>query len=974
MNGMNDPFQFSELVEKYVKQSGYSYQQVADLAGLANKTTISNWINGGVKRPRDWRDLLRVAKVLELGESETAELLLAAGQPSLNTLRDNTTNPKDQTLLNHWFPPKRQSTPPIISQSPFQVPREDVTQFIGRDEEKKQIEQVLCYGDKLCVLQGMGGVGKSALAIHMAYQLRPYFPDGVLWARVTNQDSLLSILHTIANTYHRDVHEYLDLESLSRVVREILVNKQVLLVLDNIQNSEDLEVLLPPVGQCAVLITTRNQRAIGERKAISISLEPFQQEAGLSLLTSIIGAERLAKEMEAAQQIIQFVGGLPLALRVIASTLAHTSYLTIEEYRRWLFNEPEPLENLSDWENTHQNVRASFEISYKLLPQPLQSLFASFSVFDGPDFSAEAIHNNARLPKVQIKMHMGRLCALSLVEASMMAEKESRSILRFASTHHTIAERYRLHPLLKLFAREKLGHEFTNHRYSIAAYFARFAYQNRLYHDLLKLDLENVLAALHWASEQQQWQILVEGVLGLTWIQGGVVGFMDARGHWYKAREILGWALSGVATLNNPLLEAGLLASFGAFAVRQADFEVAHPHLQKALNILDHLPLSSESQMVRSQICDFMSQLMIRTDRQVAFEWAIKGIESLQGVETEDAHYQEGYLHILLASLFGRLGDLDKAIQTAEIGLSLLPPIPSSAQVKGYIVLANVSYTRGDWVKSISHLEQGIVIAQELHDLRQQATLLLNLSNNYERQGNFSSAISRSQKALQLYQQMGDVFYEGGVQSNLAKFHFRLGNNDEMFDYLRKARDIARIYELDEVEGFAKSVWSEWCIANGRFQEAETTLIRVKEICERLHINHLLPTVIRLQAEVALYQGKQETASQHIAQAMQQAAGQQDVVEEGICWRIKGQLMAGSQQTQAVVAAFQQSLSHLVDRDVFEWARSKMELAKYHQAYQKEMDKDQIIGVLQEAIAVFTQLDTKRELEETGVLLRQLRG
>jgi predicted ATPase len=125
-----------------------------------------------------------------------------------------------------------------LARSPFQVIA-DLPHFAGRKHEIAALKQALLAAPpvSLCSLHGMAGVGKTALATHLAYQLRPYFPDGVLWARLDNADTL-SILSSFARTYGVDVADYKNLESRSRVVRELLAPKRVLIILDNVETSE----------------------------------------------------------------------------------------------------------------------------------------------------------------------------------------------------------------------------------------------------------------------------------------------------------------------------------------------------------------------------------------------------------------------------------------------------------------------------------------------------------------------------------------------------------------------------------------------------------------------------------------------------------------------------------------------------------------------------------------------------------------
>ena len=135
-----------------------------------------------------------------------------------------------------WLPLYRNERP--AAEAPFQAIAA-ISYFVGRESELADLEAVLVSEGRspTAVLHGIGGVGKTTLAAQAAYRLRPYFPDGILWARLDLSETL-SILTSFAAAYGQDIGHYPDLDSRSRVVRGILANKQALIVLDNAHSSD----------------------------------------------------------------------------------------------------------------------------------------------------------------------------------------------------------------------------------------------------------------------------------------------------------------------------------------------------------------------------------------------------------------------------------------------------------------------------------------------------------------------------------------------------------------------------------------------------------------------------------------------------------------------------------------------------------------------------------------------------------------
>lgn len=289
------PKSLAEVLGHYVQRSHYSAGQLAALSSLP-KRTIVNWLSGSVSKPQRWQGIVRVAAALKLSEPETDELLLAARHKPITELRQITTETHDQKLLTTW---------PESRTAPFQAIA-DLRYFVGRETVLRELEQLLLSGKQIaiCALHGMGGVGKTSLAAHLAYLLRPYFTDGVLWARLDTMDTM-TILSAFAEAYGKDVSSFRDVGGRATVVRNLLAGKRVLIVLDNAESSEQVRPLLPPTtGQTAVLLTTRHDLAVMddmERYSLQ-SFDPAQDESG-QLFTRFLGQSYVVEHQESLRKI-----------------------------------------------------------------------------------------------------------------------------------------------------------------------------------------------------------------------------------------------------------------------------------------------------------------------------------------------------------------------------------------------------------------------------------------------------------------------------------------------------------------------------------------------------------------------------------------------------------------------------------------------------------------------------------------------
>lgn len=427
------PSSFSEITARYIARSGYNVCQVGRLAGLP-RTTLVNWLEGQVKKPRLWQDVVKLARALRLNRVEADELLHVAGHPSLSRLQVQAQGKEEQDLLSVWVPgvagvEERTSAQP----QPFQaIP--DLPTFVGREALLQTLQASLLpdYHDVPTVLEGVVGGGKTVLAARLAYRLRDHFPDGVLWARMDITNAM-STLRRFAEAYGRDVSDYKDEGSRSAAVRELLAGKRALVVLDNVSDNAEIEPLLPPSGPCAVLITTRRRNLPIAHGAPRFHVEPFSQEEVLALFAKVLGKEVVARDRIALLELSELLGHLPLAVDIVACRLAYEPGWSVATLLTKLRRERTQLNGLAYAE---RSMRLALESTFAALLPEQQKLFAVLGTFDGMDFSVEAAAAVAGLPVVETDFHLRELFCLSLVRRGRPGH-------------------YRLIPILKSFALAK---------------------------------------------------------------------------------------------------------------------------------------------------------------------------------------------------------------------------------------------------------------------------------------------------------------------------------------------------------------------------------------------------------------------------------------------------------------------------------------------------------------------------------------
>jgi Cdc6-like AAA superfamily ATPase len=214
----------------------------------------------------------------------------------------------------------------------YQLPP-DIADFTGRQEEVAQAIAFLRSAAEgaspavvILVVAGMPGVGKSALAIHVAHRLRDRFPDAQLYVNLRDAEGNPRNPAEVLAEFLRALgvaDEFIKgkgLEELSDLYRTRLDKKRALVLLDNAHDEAQVRPLLPGSPTCAVLITSRRRLDALEGAEI-LELQVMKEAEALELLEKLIGIERVRAEAEAAKRIVKLCGYLPLAVRIVGGTL-----------------------------------------------------------------------------------------------------------------------------------------------------------------------------------------------------------------------------------------------------------------------------------------------------------------------------------------------------------------------------------------------------------------------------------------------------------------------------------------------------------------------------------------------------------------------------------------------------------------------------------------------------------------------------
>ncbi|WP_395104439.1 BTAD domain-containing putative transcriptional regulator [Actinomadura sp. SCN-SB] len=317
----------------------------------------------------------------------------------------------------------------------------DLADFTGRTTQIQRLTGWLSEHTEEPVVvsvSGVGGVGKTALAVHAAHAVRAGYPDGQLYIDLLGTGEHPLPPSVVLGEFLRalgvpdsSVPEG-EVER-SALFRSLLSGRRVLIVLDNARDARQVRPLLPGTAGCAVLVTSRARpaRLPGARR---IDLDVLEPQEAIALFTGIVGA-RAAAERRAVVDVVGLCGHLPLAVRIAAARLASRPGWSIRTLAARLADGRRRLAELRIGDLA---VEATFRLGYDQLDAPTARAFRLLAVPDVPALTPPA-------------------AAALLGTSRAAAERVLESLVDLGMLDSPAPGRYRYHDLLGLFARQVSG-------------------------------------------------------------------------------------------------------------------------------------------------------------------------------------------------------------------------------------------------------------------------------------------------------------------------------------------------------------------------------------------------------------------------------------------------------------------------------------------------------------------------------------
>ncbi|NDL56901.1 AfsR/SARP family transcriptional regulator [Phytoactinopolyspora mesophila] len=635
----------------------------------------------------------------------------------------------------------------------FPVPRQlpaGMVGFAGRTVELEQLDSIVPDGAQsqvpgaLAVIAGMPGVGKTTLAVHWAQRVASRFPDGQLYMNMRGFDAGRRSASTVETL--RGFLSALDVpveqlpESLSAQIglyRSLVAGKRLLILLDNVMSTEQVRPLLPGAPGCVVVVTSRNQLfgLVATEGAYPIMLDVPDAEDAREILERRLGAERIAVDDGAANEIVALSGRLPLALTIVAAQASTRPCLPLRALAEELQDPGRLLDACSDV-GEDVDIRAVYSGSYQTLSPESARLFRLLSLHVGPDVSVPVAVSLTRATVANVRRALAELARGHLVVESspgrfglhILTHAYAAELLTSIEKEAEVSaarECMLEHYLHTAYAGAMLLHP---HRRPIVLTGPRSGVQpEKLSADdaleWFRAEREVLLELVSLAADQKSgvapWQ--------LVWAMAGA---LERHGRWRELEEAWQRALDAAQQTDDVPGQAVCHGGLAGVYITRNYVEKARSHAVRAREIFDR---------VGDRVGSARSLLDI-------------GVVMEQSGHTADAleYLQQGLL------AYKREGDV-------------------AGHARALTMISRVHAVRGEYHLSLEWGRSALALLEQINDRVGYVRALDNLGSSLQHVEEYPLAAHQLERALEIVRELGDKYREVDVLVHLGDVYFEMG-------------------------------------------------------------------------------------------------------------------------------------------------------------------------------------------------------
>ncbi|MET8140807.1 tetratricopeptide repeat protein [Sphaerisporangium sp. NPDC005288] len=738
----------------------------------------------------------------------------------------------------------RQEAAPVPAGLPYDVPG-----FVGRATELAAMNRVLGSRTPLVIsaIEGMAGVGKSALAVRWAHRVRERFPDGSLYADLGGHaptgpaDPARVLGDFLAALGTAPARVPGGLEARSALFRALLDQRRILVILDNARSEQQVRPLLPTADGCATVITSRvplHGLVVRERaqRIVIGTLTPAEAE---SLLRTFVPYGDAASLRELAR----LCAHLPVAL-CVAGEKAARGDRPLPELVAELRTASNRLDLLEVAGDPLSSVRAVFSWSYRTLPEPVASMFRRLGAHPGPDIEPGAAAVLTGCSTGEAAELLGALAEARLIEPYRPG-------------------RWRMHDLLRAYSVECGGEQDQAVARLLDHYLDRLSSAIGLAlpgEVVIRPDAEpfpDQAQAQAW-MEAERSNLVAAADMALTRspalgrdLGRMLVRHLDMAGQQEEARRLYRSAADAARVAGDLMGEASALTALSVALIRNGELDEAHDGLRRAVELWETLDDP------RSQGSALGNIALVQVHRG-QYAAALTDLERAAALFERSGHLS-GQANVLnhIGEIHWRTGAYRLAVPLHERAMEITAEIGDRAGVavsRGDI--GNALFRLGEYSEALEHLEASRELARSISYVYAELTSMVNIGRVHAATGNLQAAYDLYQEVLTALREAEDRDMEAETFDCLGEIHLAWGEHERALDHHRRALELFRASGSHTFEASALNGLGEVQRALGHPKEAaarhQEALELTQAMGDRFQQARALAGLARLRADQGL--------------------------------------------------------------------------------------------------------------------------